>query len=100
MSFSKSFPRTLKGSSYPIWEEIFLTEIEEIEQEKKCRNDNILFMKECIEDAKKISMETNLKDYQSDIINIAKSLFDKRASHEVFYKENECKKKFDKKFNI
>jgi len=28
MAFSKSFPRTLKGSSYPIWEEVLLSEEE------------------------------------------------------------------------
>lgn len=31
MAFSKTFPRTLKGSTYPIWEEITLDDKEEKE---------------------------------------------------------------------
>ena len=39
-----------------------------------------------------------LKPYQTDMVNMALSLFDKRASHEIFYKENKAKEKFDKEF--
>jgi hypothetical protein len=39
----------------------------------------------------------NLKEYQTDIVHIAISLFEKRASHSVYWKESECKKKFDEK---
>ena len=99
MAFSKSFPRTVKGSTYPVWEEIFLTEEEEKEQELNCREENKKRMEECIEDAKKIAKNKNLKDFQSDIIEIATSLFDKRASHEIYWKENKAKEKFDKKFS-
>jgi len=28
MAFSKSFPKTIKGSNYPRWEEVFLTDDE------------------------------------------------------------------------
>ena len=34
MPFSKSFPRTIKGSNYPRWEEIFISEQEESEEEQ------------------------------------------------------------------
>ena len=54
-------------------------------------------MKECIEDAQKIVKEKNLKSFQNDMINIAISLFEKRASHVVYWKENLCKEKFDEK---
>ena len=33
MTFSKSFPKIVKGSNYPRWEEVFLTESEEKIQE-------------------------------------------------------------------
>jgi len=95
MAFSKSFPKTVPGSSYPQWEEVFLTEEEEKEEEKKCREENIILMKECIDDAKKIILEKSMKDYQTDIINIAISLFEKRASHSVYWKESKAKEKFD-----
>jgi hypothetical protein len=95
MTFSKSFPKTYEGSNYPKWIEIFLTEAEENEQEILCRNDNIKLMRECIRDAKELFKENGLKDYQSDVINIAIALFEKRASHAVYYKESKAKEKFD-----
>lgn len=99
MAFSKSFPRTVKGSTYPVWEEIFLTDMEEHEQEQNCRKENIRLMQECIEDAKGITDRKNLKRFQTDMMNVAIALFDKRASHAVYWKENKAKEKFDKKFN-
>lgn len=98
MSFSKSFPRTLKGSSYPIWEEIFLNEEEEKEAELKARNENYNLMKGCIDKAKEILKEKELKDYQSDVISMAIALFEKTASHSVYHKEEKAKEKFDEKF--
>lgn len=97
MTFSKSFPRTLKGSSYPIWEEIFLSEDEEREVELNSKIENYELMKECIDKAKEILKDKGLKDYQSDVISMAISLFDKIASHAVYHKENKAKEKFDKK---
>lgn len=96
MAFSKSFPRT--KDKFPVWEEIRLTDQEEREIEEKARQEHLTLMRQCIEDAKKIAQESDLKDFQSDVITIAKSLFDKRASHTVFLKENTCKEKFDEKF--
>ena len=98
MPFSKSFPRTSKTSPYPQWEEITLAEAEEKLEEQKCRNENIKLMKECIEDAKALMKEKGLKDYQTDLIHIAISLFEKRASHSIYWKESKAKEKFDKKF--
>jgi len=96
MVFSKSFPRTLKGSSYPIWEEIFLTEEEERYEEQKCREDNLNIIKECIDDAKNIIREKGLET--KDACSIAITLFEKRASHSVYYKEARAKNKFDVRF--
>jgi len=93
MAFSKSFPRTIKGSSYPIWEEVFLSETEEEEQEKECRKENIHLMQECISDAKGIIELKNIDP--KEVIAVAQSLFDKRASHVVYWKENKAKEKFD-----
>ena len=96
MTYSKSFPRTTDKSTYPIWEEIKLTDVEETEQEVRTRKENINLMKECITDAKEIIENKGLKDYQTDVINMAISLFEKRASHVVYYKEEKAKGKFDK----
>ncbi len=96
MAFSKSFPKTLKGSNYPIWEEIFLTDEEETLEESKCRQENIKLMEECVNDAKDIVAKQNLKPFQSDLVKIAISLFEKRASHAIYWKESKAKEKFDK----
>ena len=56
-------------------------------------------MQDCVEDAKKIFFERNLKDFQSDIVSVAIALFEKRASHEIFWKESKAKETFDALFN-
>jgi hypothetical protein len=98
MPFSKSFPKTSKTSTYPQWEEITLTDTEEKEQEEKSKTENIKLFKECIDDAKEIIQEKGLKDYQTDLINIAVSLFEKRSSHTIYWKESKAKEKFDEMF--
>ncbi len=98
MAFSKSFPRTVGTSSYPIWEEIFLTEEEEKEIEKLAEKENIELMKKCFDEAKKIISDKDLKEYQSDVVNVATALFGKLASHSVYHKEEKAKEKFDEKF--
>ncbi len=99
MVFSKNFPRNIKGSSYPVWEEIFLTDKEEKEEEQKSRQESIVIMKECLQDAEKLVAELNLKNFQSNLVSIALALFEKRASHTVYYKENRAKEKFDRLFS-
>ena len=99
MPFSKSFPKTSKTSTYPQWEEISLTEEEEKAVEQESREENIRLFRECIGDAKKIMQEKSLKDYQTDLIHIAISLFEKRASHSIYWKESKAKEKFDAMFN-
>mgnify|MGYP006865024372 CR=1 FL=1 len=96
MAFSKSFARNVEGSNYPKWEEVYLTEEEEKQQERKLREDNLEIMRECLVDAQKLMKE--LKDYQTDLVSLAISLFNKRASHSVHYKEQKTKEKFDQQF--
>lgn len=98
MPYSKSFARNVKGSSYPKWEEITISGEEEAEQERLARIENIELMKECIDDAKGIVESRQLQRYQSDMVNIAIALFEKRASHHVYYKEKKAKEKFDKMY--
>ncbi len=99
MAFSKSFPKSTDKTVYPKWEEITLSEEEEKEQEEAARRDNIRKMHESIADAKAIITSENLKHFQTDMINLAIALFEKRSSHEIYYKENKAKEKFDKKYS-
>ncbi|MEK6934637.1 MAG: hypothetical protein AABW46_02055, partial [Nanoarchaeota archaeon] len=59
---------------------------------------NLVLIKECIDEAKKILEEKGFKFYQSDVVNLAIALYDKIASHQVYHKENKAKEKFDKLF--
>ncbi len=96
MTFSKSFPKTVKGSTYPQWEEVFLTEDEEKQIEQKAHEENLKLMKECLEDAKKIIQEKKMKDFQTDLVRMSVALFEKKSSHVVYWKESKCKEKFDR----
>ncbi len=99
MAFSKTFPKTMPGTNYPVWEEIFLTTEEEQEVEELCKKANFLIMDESIQEAKALMVKNGMNE-DSNIINIAKSLFDKRASHLIFWKESRAKEKFDQKNKI
>ena len=94
MVYSKAFPKRSDKSVYPKWEEVELSDEEEKQIEQESRAENITLMMQCIVDAKKIFMEKDLKDFQSDLINVAISLFEKRASHHIYWKENKAKEKF------
>jgi hypothetical protein len=98
MTFSKSFPKTTKGSNYPSWEEVYLSDEEEKEIEDKAKGENYNLMKECIDRAKSILQEKKLDYTHSDVISTAIALFDKIASHSVYHKEAKAKEKFDEKF--
>ena len=92
MAFSKKFPRDVEGSNYPKWEEVSLSEEEEKEVEENARKENIELMRQCVDDAKAIVAGKGLKD--EDVSRIAISLFEKRASHEIYWKESKAKEKF------
>lgn len=96
MPFSKSFPKTTDKTIYPKWEEVYLTDAEEKALEEKAKEENRHLMEECIKEAKKIFVKESLKDFQSDIIQTAIALFEKRASHVIYWKEQAAKEKFDR----
>ena len=73
MPFSKTFPKTTDKSVYPRWIEVFLSEAEEKEQEDLCRKENMILMKECIDDAKKIFSEKKLKSNKKEFNLFSKS---------------------------
>ena len=98
MAFSKTFPRTKPDSNYPVWEEIRLTKEEEEEVEDKCRREHFLLFDESLRDAKSLVIK-NAINTEENVTRIAIALFEKRASHIVFWKENKAKDKFDEKFN-
>ncbi|MFT4311137.1 MAG: hypothetical protein ACMXX7_00770 [Candidatus Woesearchaeota archaeon] len=93
--FQKSFAKSSDKSVYPKWVEVTLSEKEEKEAESLCRKENYVLMAQCLEDAKGLVLEKKLMESQSNIVGIAVALFEKRASHAVFYKERIAKQKFD-----
>lgn len=95
MVFSHRLPRNVKGSTYSIWEEITLTDAEEREVEVAAYERNRTLLRECLQDAEQLMRERNMKPFQNDLVQLASELFNKRASHEVFWKEAKCKEKFD-----
>jgi hypothetical protein len=97
MPFSKTFPKQVPGSNYPVWEEITLTEEEEKKVEEDCRITNFHVLDQCLEEAKALVIKQGINTDENRV-RIAIALFEKRASHEVFWKENKAKDKFDQKF--
>ncbi len=97
MAFSKSFPRRGKSNN-TIWEDIVLTVEEEAAAEREADEDNKRLMDECLEEAKALLSVKDLNVYQADLVRIAVALFEKRASHSVYWKERKCRDKFDELF--
>ena len=96
MAFTKSFPRTLPGSSFPIWEEVELTAEEEREVEERCRRENFHLLDGCLQEAKALAIQHRMN--QEDIVaRLAVALFEKQASHSIFWKEHRAKEKFDQR---
>ena len=60
MAFSKSFPKT--KDKYPVWEEVYLSKDEEIEEEKRARGENVNLMKDCLKDARQVLKQENIKE--------------------------------------
>ena len=96
MPFSKTFPKTVPGSNYPIWEEVYLTEQEEREVEEQCRKENYQLMDVCLNQAKALAIRHGINE-DGIRATLAVSLFEKHASHVVFWKENRAKEKWDEK---
>ena len=51
--------------------------------------------KECLDDEEEILKEKGLKGYETSLAAIATALFEKRASHVAYAKEEKAKEKFD-----
>ena len=96
MAFSKTFPKTVPGSNYPLWQEVFLTEEEEKITEEECRRTNFRLLDQAVQEAKALAIKHSMNT-EEIVTSLAIALFEKRASHEVFWKENKAKEKFDKK---
>ena len=97
MPFSKTFPRTIPGSNYPVWEEVFLTPEEEKQVEEQCRKENFQLLDACLQEAKALAIKHGINT-EENVTRLAIALFEKKASHVVYGKENKAKEKFDKKF--
>lgn len=96
MVFSKTFPRQIPGSNYPVWEEVYLTDEEEQDLEAQCRKENYLILDECIKDAKALAIKNSINS-DENVSALAIALFEKRSSHVIFWKESKAKEKFDQK---
>ncbi|MBN1274971.1 hypothetical protein JXA12_01640 [Candidatus Woesearchaeota archaeon] len=97
MAFSKPFPKRSDKSVYPQWEDVTLTPEEEAKAEKACREANQKIMAECLEDAEKLLVGKGLKGYETSMTQVAASLFEKRASHVAYWKEELAREKFEKR---
>lgn len=97
MVYSKAFPKRSDKSVYAQWEDVYLSPKEEAAIEKACREQNNSIMAQCLDDAEKILISKGAKGYESSISAIASALFDKRASHVAYWKEEAAKEKFDKR---
>lgn len=93
MGFKKSFRNTSDKSVYPNWVEVELTKEEEEKAEQKANAEQLKAMIRCVDDASVIADEKGLSSMERT--KIATALFDKRASHKVFYKERKAREKFD-----
>jgi len=100
MAFQKSFPNKTDKTVYPKWEEVELDDKEELKVEQEARYENLKIMVECIADAKKLFLEKRMKEDQEDIVATAIALFEKRAGHQVWWKEKAAKEKFDKIYKV
>ncbi len=99
MAFSRRFPRDIKGSNYPLWEEVYLSAEEEERVDKEQRQQNLALFRECIADARSLlAVESQGPVSESDVLRVACTLFDKRASHLVYWKEQRAKEKFDRAY--
>lgn len=94
MAFSKTFPRQLPGSSATVWEEITLSEEEEKHAEESCRQENFRLLDEALLEARSLAIKHSINT-DANVARLAVALFEKKASHQVFWKEKMAKEKFE-----
>ncbi len=97
MVFSKRFPKEVPGSLQPVWEEVTLSAAEEEQVEEECRQANFQLMDECLQDAKMLAIKNGINTDENRA-RLATALFEKKASHVVFWKEAKAKEKFGRMF--
>ena len=95
--FCKTFPKTVPGSNYPSWEEITISDEEERQIEEECRRENFKILDEALRQAKALAIKHEVNS-EDNVARLAIALFEKQASHEVFWKENKAREKFDEMF--
>ena len=95
MTYSKRFPKDVATQVHPKWIEVSLTDDEESQVEQDTRRLHAALMKQCVADAKSVAKAAEVHAEPADIISMAGALFDKRASHVVWHKEERAKQKFD-----
>jgi leucyl aminopeptidase len=96
MAFSKRFPKDIPTSPYPQWIEVALSKEEEQVVEQATRQKHAQQLAQALKDAKEIAKKSSLHADPSELVALARALFDKQASHVAFYKEEAAKEKFDK----
>lgn len=94
MPFSKTFPKTIAGSNYPLREEVFLTEEEEKQAETECQQENFRLLDDSLRQAKTLAIK-HAVNTEETLTHLAIALFEKQASHVVFWKESKAKEKLD-----
>ena len=94
MAFSKTFPKTIPGSAYPQWEEVYLTEEEEKQAEVACQKANFRLLDACLLEAKALAIKHAINT-EENVVHLGVALFEKKGSHEIFWKESKAKEKFD-----
>ncbi len=94
MPFSKRFPKTIPGTNFPLWEDIFLTGEEEKQVEEDCRKENFRILDCCLAEAKALAIKRSINT-ENNVTRLAIALFEKQASHLVFWKESRAKEKFE-----
>src|SRR3989338_1433036 len=97
MPFSKTFPKPVPGSTYPSWEEVYLTEKEEQDVESACRRENFRLLDEALHEAKALAIKHGINSEENQT-RLGVALFEKLSSHVVFWKESKAKEKFDALF--
>lgn len=95
MTYSKRFPKDVPTQVHPQWIEVSLTKEEELDVEKQTRKLHASLLKQCVADAKQVAKASEVHAEPAEIVSLANALFDKRASHLVWHKEERAKQKFD-----
>ncbi|MCF7861294.1 hypothetical protein K9M79_03525 [Candidatus Woesearchaeota archaeon] len=93
MTYIKSFPRTKDSTTH--WVDIKLDDKEEQKVSAIHRNLNKNLYQQCLKDAAVILEKSEMKEFQTNIVQIATALFNKRSSHLVYSKDSYCREKLE-----